>query len=118
MSGLRQHVAEAIRRHDEQGGLGILSDEEVQALEAGVRAIGRERLPMSEHSQASRDLKEHMLALCGLTADLGPSPVFIHGAPRRIDTYWLKCADVVIEAYDEWLQKTAKDRSEAGGPRG
>jgi hypothetical protein len=107
MSGLRKHVAEAIRAMQEQGGAGILRDEEISALEQGVRSIAQERLAHSEHSPAADELKEHMLALCGIKSDLGPHPVFMHGEPRRIDAYWLKCADVAIEAYDEWLEKRA-----------
>ena len=110
MSGIRQHVAEAIRCMQEQGGAGILRDEEMAALEQGVRSISLERINLSEKSDESERLKECLLSLCGIKADLGPHPIFMHGAPRRIDVYWLKCADVAIAAYDEWLEQRNREK--------
>lgn len=105
MKGLRTHVAEAIRRQQEAGGLGILRPEECAALHEAAWALEQKRRAIGEMSE--EDIKKERLALAGIAADLGPNPIFIHGENRRVDEYWLKCADVAIEAYDEWLEQRA-----------
>ena len=103
MSGLRQFVAEAIRAQQESGGLGILRDEECTALHDASWALEQRR--RAEGDMTEDQIKEERLIFYGITVDLGPHPIFIHGAPRRIDAYWLKCADCAIDAYDQWLKE-------------
>lgn len=109
MTGLRQFVAEAIRAQEEAGGYGILRPEECEVLNDAAWALEQKRRTVGEMSE--EEIKDERLTIVGIVADLGPHPIFIHGAPRRIDAYWLKCADCAIEAYDRWLQqRTAQDK--------
>lgn len=83
MSGLRQHVAEAIRCQQEAGGLGILRPDECTALHEAAWALEQKRRAIGEMSE--EDIRDERLLLAGISADLGPHPIFIYGAPRRID---------------------------------
>ena len=109
MRGLRNHVAEAIRVMQEQGGVGILRAEECAALHEAAWALEQKRHDIGE--MPADDIREERLVLAGIAADLGPHPIFMHGQPRRIDAYWLKCADVAIAAYDDWLEQRTKEKN-------
>lgn len=92
MTGLRQSVADAIQRDMETGGSGILTDQEIAALEWAI----------TTHEDGT---EQHRESLAVLLHELGRCKLRIHGAEDRRDPYWLHCADVAINAYDEWLDK-------------
>jgi len=101
MPGLREYVAEAIRIDQEQDGSGILTDQELEALEAADEALFK---------QGHAAMSGLRLVLVELRRSLGPSArLWICGEKRRIDDYWLHCADVSIAAYDRWLDQRRQE---------
>ena len=112
MSTLRDHVARAIQRDQETGGAGILSAEEVAALEWAMSypPPGAPATMIAAHEQGGRD---HRATIAGLLHELGPRQMRIHGEPTKIDAYYRHCADVVIAAYDEWLDERQAMRAES-----
>lgn len=107
MTGLRAHVADAIQRDQESGGAGVLTDEEIAAVEWAMVAAARAALDRVDGAERHRDTLAVMLH------ELGPRRMSIHGAKDRRDPYWLRCADIAINAYDDWL-----DRARARGAVG
>lgn len=99
MTGLRQSVADAIQRDQESGGGGILTDEEVAAVEWAITRT------VLMHPEGDRECQQHREALSILLHELGPRRMSIHGAEDRRCRYWLQCADVAIKAYDDWLEQ-------------
>lgn len=106
MTSLRKHVAEAIQRDQNEGGTGILRPEEVEALEWAMMAprSGAPAETITAHEQEG-DRHQHRQILAALLAELGPHRMRLHGFETRTDAYYLHCADVAIEAYDDWLAK-------------
>ncbi len=96
MTGLRASVADAIQRDQECGGAGILTDEELIAVEWAI--LGALKMGFGDP-----DAKRHHQVLAVLLHELGPRIMSIHGAKNRRDQYWMHCADVAIDAYDRWL---------------
>lgn len=104
MKGLREHVAEAIRTDQERGGAGILTDEEMHALELADLALYHADVKAGSASNENYAAKG---TLAAMRHQLGPTPMFIHGEKMRVDDYWLHCADVAIRAYDAWIEERA-----------
>ncbi len=106
MSNLRASVAKAIQHSEDCGGAGIFTDEEEIALETAlVHAIR-----IYDNPNERKELERYREAIAGLIAQLGKTKMRIHGLPSRIDAYYLKCADIAIEAYDKWLDERKEVR--------
>lgn len=102
MSGLRQSVAKAIQADADCGGAGILTDEEIAALEWAIFKAPIEK-PAFGGGAESEDSRNKTV-LSGLLHELGHKRMFICGETmNRVDKYYLHCADVAIDAYDQWL---------------
>lgn len=113
MAGLREHVAKAIESDQSVGGVGILTTEEVAALEYAMALVLQHRLTL-RHDEA--DEAEGNAARLGLILhDLGHGRMFVDGAIRRIDQYHLHCADVAIAAYDGWVAERASVLGKGAG---
>lgn len=109
MTGLREHVAAAIEASTTCGGPDILRDDEVETLMQGALLL----------EQAGRRDEADRLRL--LAIELGPNYTPFHfqkaNGRKRIDAYYLYCADISIAAYDQWLAETAARRRLAAPPR-
>ena len=104
MPTLREHVADAIQRDQSAGGAGILSPEDVAAVEWALMAA------MRLAAKGDAEAMQHRDTLAVLLADLGPRRMLVHGQTSRVDEYYMTCADVVISAYDAWFDERAKAR--------
>ncbi len=104
MTTARDYVAKAIQQDEDMGGQGILTDDEIKALEwAGT------------HDFKNDASTFHRQTLMAMLAQLGHGRMFISGAGQtRVDAYYLRCADLAIGKYEEWLDQRAKQRATAG----
>jgi hypothetical protein len=92
MTGLRDHVAQAIMKDTTCGGPNLLGADEQDALMRGARMLE------DAGQQGSADL------LRVLAIELGANHLpFLQAEKPRVDAYYRYCADVAIAAYDQWL---------------
>lgn len=96
MLGLREHVALAIANDQ---GAGIINPREVEALMSGAKLL----------EDGGGDGESMARLLRAMAIDLQDKAIF-SSTPRvsRVDDYYLHCADVVIAAYDQWIEHRCK----------
>ena len=104
MSGLRNHVAQAIAHDATCGGPGILATEEQDALLRGAMLL------------AASGQTDDAALLRTLAVELGAKNTpFIAQAATRVDAYYTHCADVAIGAYEYWIERAITYRRELQG---
>ncbi len=106
IGGLREHVAEAIAADQCIGGTGILSDEEEAAIGEAIYFLRTGTIP------SGQDETEIVQALAHIKAQLGSNRIYACGSFTRVDQYYLHCADVAIQAYDQWVEKRSQRTKE------
>jgi len=107
MTGLREHVAQAIEASTTCGGPDILRADEVEALMRGALLLDQD----GKREEADR------LRMLAVELGANHTPFLQAKGRQRIDAYYLYCADVSIAAYDQWLAETAARRRLAAPPR-
>jgi len=97
MSGLRNHVAQAIAHDATCGGPGILATEEQDALLRGAMLL------------AASGQTDDAALLRAIAVELGAKNTPFIAPATRVDAYFLHCADVATAAYEGWIAQAARE---------